>query len=71
MPGSSDLSPAVSASWRRRKLSLQACEVSATAGRTILDFYTLAEIDHPTATTTDLFPFWNESRQFLCPVNSF
>ncbi len=53
------------------KLSLQACEVSATAGRTILDFYTLAEIDHPTATTTDLFPFWNESRQFLCPVNSF
>ncbi|MCY4668920.1 MAG: hypothetical protein OXC29_13160 [Rhodococcus sp.] len=53
------------------KLSLQACEDSATAGRTILDFYTLAEIDHPTATTTDLFPFWNESRQFLCPVNSF
>lgn len=52
------------------KLSLQACEISA-AGRTILDFYTLAEIDHPTATTTDLFPFWNESRQFLCPVNSF
>lgn len=53
------------------KLSLQACEVSATAGRTILDFYTLAGIDHPAATTTDLFPFWNESRQFLCPVNSF
>nr|WP_253252953.1 hypothetical protein [Rhodococcus erythropolis] len=53
------------------KLSLQACEVSATAGRTILDFYTLAGIDHPAATTTDLFPFWNESRQFLCPVDSF
>ena len=71
MPGSSDPFARSIGFVAEAKLSLQACEVSATAGRTILDFYTLAEIDHPTATTTDLFPFWNESRQFLCPVNSF
>lgn len=50
------------------KLSLQACGINNTAGRTVLDFYDLARVDQPTATTTDLFPFWNESLQFLCPT---
>lgn len=50
------------------KLSLQACGVSATAGRTVFDFNELARVEHPEASTTDLFPFWNASRQFLCPA---
>lgn len=50
------------------KLSLQACGVSSTAGRTVFDFNDLALTDHPDASTTDLFPFWNASRQFLCPA---
>lgn len=48
------------------KLSLQACGISNTAGRTVLDFYDTASIDHPGVGTADLFPFWNESLQFLC-----
>ena len=50
------------------KLSLQACGVSNTTGRTVLDFNDLARVDHPDASTTDLFPFWNASRQFACPA---
>ncbi|MBT2264308.1 hypothetical protein [Rhodococcus erythropolis] len=50
------------------KLSLQACGVGSAAGRTVLDFNDLARIEHPEASTTDLFPFWNSSRQFLCPT---
>ncbi|MGG7102815.1 hypothetical protein [Rhodococcus sp. 24CO] len=50
------------------KLSLQACGVSNTAGRTVLDFNVLVRADHPEASTTDLFPFWNASRQSLCPA---
>lgn len=48
------------------KLSLQACGINNTAGRTVLDFYDHARVDHPMAVTPDLFPFWNASRQFLC-----
>ncbi|MDJ0396520.1 hypothetical protein QMK17_24775 [Rhodococcus sp. G-MC3] len=49
------------------KLSLQACGVARTAGQTVLEFEELAQTDHPEATRTQLFPFWNRTRQSLCP----
>lgn len=49
------------------KLSLQACGVNRTAGKTVLEFEDLAQRDHPDATRAQLFPFWNETRQDLCP----
>lgn len=49
------------------KLSLQACNISSTPGRTSLDFLDTAKIDHPNAPTGELLVFWNKSRQELCP----
>ncbi|MDJ0362579.1 hypothetical protein [Rhodococcus sp. H29-C3] len=49
------------------KLSLQACGVARTAGKTVLEFEDLAQRDHPDATSAQLFPFWNQTRQELCP----
>ena len=49
------------------KLSLQACGLARTAGKTALEFETLARREHPEATSPQLFPFWNRTRQGLCP----
>ncbi len=49
------------------KLSLQACGVARTAGKTVLEFEDLARQDHPNATRTELFSFWNRTPQGLCP----
>lgn len=50
------------------KLSLQACDISNTMGRTSLDFLDTARIDHPNAPTGELLVFWDKSRQQLCPA---
>ena len=49
------------------KLSLQACGLARTAGNTVLEFEALARAEHPEATSPQLFPFWNRTRQGLCP----
>ncbi|KAA0015875.1 hypothetical protein [Antrihabitans cavernicola] len=49
------------------KLSLQACGVAGTDGTTFLNFIDLAHADHPDAGSPQLFPFWNRTRQGLCP----
>jgi hypothetical protein len=49
------------------KLSLQACALSRTAGKTFLEFVAVARTDHPDAGSPQLFPFWNRARQGLCP----
>ncbi|AWK75919.1 hypothetical protein CBI38_29220 [Rhodococcus oxybenzonivorans] len=49
------------------KLSLQACRLSETSGKTILEFVELARRDHPEADSPQVFPVWNRARQFLCP----
>lgn len=49
------------------KLSLQACGLARTAGKTFLEFEALARREHPDATSAELFPFWNRTRQALCP----
>lgn len=49
------------------KLSLQACGLARTAGKTVLEFEALARREHPDATSAQLFPFWNRTRQGLCP----
>lgn len=50
------------------KLSLTACGLARTAGKTFLEFVTVARADHPDATSPQLFPFWNRTRQGLCPT---
>lgn len=50
------------------KLSLQACGLNRTVGKTFLEFVALARREHPDATSPDLFPFWNRTRQALCPT---
>ncbi|ANS28684.1 hypothetical protein R1CP_20010 [Rhodococcus opacus] len=49
------------------KLSLQACALSRTVGKTFLEFVAVAHVDNPDATSPELFPFWNRTRQSLCP----
>lgn len=49
------------------KLSLQACSLARTAGRTVLDFESLARRNHPEAVSSQLFAFWNRTPQGLCP----
>lgn len=49
------------------KLSLQACGLSRTPGKTFLEFIDLARLDQPDASSAQLFPFWNRTRQDLCP----
>lgn len=49
------------------KLSLQACGLARTAGKTVLEFEALARQDHPDASRAELFPFWNRTPQGLCP----
>ncbi|KAA0017021.1 hypothetical protein [Antrihabitans cavernicola] len=49
------------------ELSLQACGVAHTTGKTFLDYLDLAHTDHPEAGSPQLFPFWNRTRQDLCP----
>ncbi|MEE2032377.1 hypothetical protein [Rhodococcus chondri] len=50
------------------KLALQACVLSHTAGKTILEFVEVGRADHPDAGLVELFPFWNRARQQLCPM---
>ncbi|CAG7634652.1 hypothetical protein SIM91_43500 [Rhodococcus opacus] len=50
------------------KLSLRACGLARTVGKTFLEFEALARRDHPDATSPQLFPFWNRTRQGLCPT---
>ena len=49
------------------KLSLQACALSRTVGKTFLEFVAAARAEHPDATSPQLFPFWHRTRQGLCP----
>ncbi|GAF42979.1 hypothetical protein [Rhodococcus wratislaviensis] len=50
------------------KLSLDACALSHTTGKTVLEFVEQAQRQHPDAGSPELFPFWNRTRQTLCPL---
>ncbi|WP_430332629.1 hypothetical protein [Rhodococcus sp. ACT016] len=67
--GATDLGP-----WGRgvsrpeaAKLGLEACETSSVPGETFLEFSEQARIDHPEASSPQLFPFWDQARRVLCP----
>lgn len=64
-PFASDISFAAAA-----KLSLQACQLSDTTGKTILDFVELGRLDHPDAGSPELFAYWNRAREGLCAVGT-
>ncbi|GAB2646963.1 hypothetical protein ABI214_01450 [Prescottella soli] len=49
------------------KLGLEACDTASMPGRTFLEFVETARIDHPDASSPELFPFWNEAGRALCP----
>ena len=49
------------------RLSLDACTLSHTTGKTVLEFVEQARRQHPEAGSPELFPFWHRTRQSLCP----
>ncbi|QBJ98722.1 hypothetical protein ERC79_14005 [Rhodococcus sp. ABRD24] len=49
-------------------LGLQACDVARTPGRTYLEFLDRANVEHPEATSPQLFPFWDLATRELCPM---
>ncbi|MCL2533677.1 MAG: hypothetical protein FWE39_05880 [Nocardiaceae bacterium] len=49
------------------KLGLEACDTSSVPGKTYLEFVETARIDHPEASSPQLFPFWDQARRVLCP----
>jgi len=49
------------------KLGLQACDTASMPGRTFLEFVETARIDHPDASSPQLFPFWDDAGRVLCP----
>ncbi|PTR27418.1 hypothetical protein C8K36_10440 [Rhodococcus sp. OK519] len=50
------------------KLGLEACNTASMPGRTYLEFEPVARVDHPGASTPELYPFWNQAREILCPA---
>ncbi|MDI9978759.1 hypothetical protein [Rhodococcus sp. IEGM 1307] len=50
------------------KLSLQACVLARTSGKTFLEFVDVSQPAHPDAGSPELFPFWNRAREELCPL---
>ncbi|MGF7123045.1 hypothetical protein [Rhodococcus sp. AG1013] len=50
------------------KLGLQACEIARAPGRTYLEFLDVAHVEHPEATSPQLFPFWDLAARELCPI---
>lgn len=49
------------------KLGLEACDTASMPGRTFLEYVETARIDHPDASSPQLFPFWDEAGRVLCP----
>ncbi|ABG99172.1 conserved hypothetical protein (plasmid) [Rhodococcus jostii RHA1] len=49
-------------------LSLRACVLARTSGRTFLEFVDVSQPAHPDAGSPELFPFWNRAREELCPL---
>ncbi|WP_433604278.1 hypothetical protein [Prescottella agglutinans] len=49
------------------KLGLEACDTASMPGRTFLEFVETARIDHPDASSPQLFPIWDEAGRVLCP----